>query len=112
MNLPTTAADLRIPTRERRVDPDSRLMQVLKEDYGIADAKLLFVYAPAADGGKGAELNVLYASEKDLTTADLQGPVVLANTRVQASAGDVIKAVYVTGQTQYCITINGVPYWF
>ncbi len=111
MNLPSTAADPRIPVKERRVAPDSALIKVLRDEYGIQEPTLMFVYG-AADGGTGPQLNVLYVSENDLRIADLQGPVVLANTQVQAKPGEVIKAEYVNGATQYCTVIAGQPVWF
>jgi hypothetical protein len=96
--------------KDYRIDPDSALMKILRDEYGIKDPGVLFVYGAGDVAGTVAR-STLYIADSDMRVADLQGPVVMNNTRTRPDPGEVIKVQYVTGQSQVCTYVNGVPIW-
>lgn len=96
--------------KEHRIDPDSALMKILKDDYGIKDPSVVFIYGAGQLQGT-VDRTTLYVADADLRVADLQGPVVMANTRTRPDPGEVVKVQYATGQSQICTVVNGVPIW-
>jgi hypothetical protein len=90
---------------ETRIDSTMSLVQDLKTNHGVEDPKLILVFE------SNGKVHVFFNSPTALEQANLEGPMLLRDTKVWVEGEEVIKTTYPDGTIGFCTKINGKPVW-